>query len=250
MPETLLLISTGMAVGFLVGLTGVGGGALMTPVLILGFGISPVVAIATDLLFATTTKLATIPFHNRQGSIDWKAARRVWVGSIPGVALGVMLTLTFLQSSFAALSLVLAFVLVLTSASMFISRDFNLSRISSRVISFFGGGFIGLSVATTSVGAGALGMTIFRATIGGGVAKNLVGTDLAHSIPIALIAGGAYFSEGLVDIQLLALILLGSIPGSLVGSVQSAKLNHKLLRLVIGIILCVAAISLLARSLT
>jgi uncharacterized membrane protein YfcA len=249
MLETLLLITTGLSVGFLVGLTGVGGGALMTPVLILGFNISPVVAIATDLLFATISRLATIPFHNRQGSVDWKSARMVWAGSIPGAVIGVLLILTFLQSSFSALSFVLAFVLLLTSASMFISQDFKMHANTARSVSAFGGGFIGLSVATTSVGAGALGMAIFRALLGGKEAKNLVGTDIVHAIPIALIAGAAYFSAGLVDFELLFTLLIGSIPGALMGAKLSSSSRSSILRKILAVVLLVAAAGILLRLL-
>lgn len=249
MLETFLLISTGLAVGLLVGVTGVGGGALMTPLLILGFNISPVVAIATDLLFATTTKLATIPFHNRQGSIDWKSARMVWAGSIPGVVLGVLLILTFLKSSFTALSLVLAFVLLLTSASMLVDNDFRMQANTARVLSAFGGGFIGLSVATTSVGAGALGMAIFRALLGGKEAKNLVGTDIVHAIPLALIAGVAYFSSGLVDFELLLMLLIGSIPGALIGAKLLSRSRSSILRKILAAVLFFAAMGVLLRLL-
>ena len=244
MLETLLLISTGLAVGFLVGLTGVGGAAVMTPVLILGFNISPVVAIATDLLFATITKLTTIPLHNRQGSIDWKSARMVWLGSIPGAVIGVVLILTFLQSSLSSLSFVLAFVLLLTSASMFISFDFRMQANTARAVSAFAGGFIGLSVATTSVGAGALGMAIFRALLGGKEAKNLVGTDIVHAIPIALIAGAAYFSAGLVDLQLLNLLILGSVPGAFIGSKLTAKMESASLKRYLSLVLALAALGI------
>lgn len=249
MLETLLLISTGLAVGVLVGLTGVGGGALMTPVLILGFNVSPVVAIATDLLFATITKLSTIPLHNRQGSIDWMSARMVWAGSIPGAVIGVLLILTFLESSFNALSIVLAFVLLLTSISMFISGDFRMQANTARAVSAFGGGFIGLSVATTSVGAGALGMAIFRALLGGKEAKNLVGTDIVHAIPIALIAGAAYFSAGLVDSKLLLFLISGSIPGALIGSKLSSKMSSKYLRPTLATVLALAALGILSKAL-
>ena len=244
MLETLLLISTGLAVGFLVGLTGVGGAAVMTPVLILGFNISPVVAIATDLLFATITKLTTIPLHNRQGSIDWKSARMVWLGSIPGAVIGIVLILTFLQSSLSSLSFVLAFVLLLTSASMFISFDFRMQANTARAVSAIGGGFIGLSVATTSVGAGALGMAIFRALLGGKEAKNLVGTDIVHAIPIALIAGAAYFSAGLVDLQLLNLLILGSVPGAFIGSKLTAKIESASLKRYLSLVLALAALGI------
>lgn len=248
MLETLPLISTGLAVGFLVGLTGVEGGALMTLVLILGFSTSPVVAIATDLLFATITKLTTIPLHNRQDSIDWKSARMVWAGSIPGVVLGVVLVVFFLQGSLDALSLVLGFVLFLTGVSMLIPIDFNLSKKTVRPAALLGGSFIGLSVATTSVGAGALGMAIFRSLIGTRTSKTLVGTDIVHAIPVTLVAGAVYFSTGLVDIGLLMLLLLGSIPGALAGAKISNGIDTVLLRKILALVLLSAAVGLFLKT--
>lgn len=249
MLEALLLISTGLAIGFLVGLTGVGGGAIMTPALILGFNISPVVAIATDLLFATITKLSTVPLHNNQRSIDWRAARMVWAGSIPGVIVGVILILTFLQASYTVLSLILAFVLLLTSVSMLTTHDFKISSDLAPKVSIFGGGFIGLSVATTSIGAGALGMAIFRTLLGSKTTKNLVGTDIVHAIPVALIAGASYFSAGLVDLQLLLLLISGSIPGALIGSRLTSQLKADFLRTIVGVLLITAAVGLVAKTL-
>lgn len=248
MPDLLPLIFAGALVGFLVGLTGVGGGALMTPLLILGFNISPVVAIATDLLFATITKLSTVPLHNSQRSIDWKAARMVWTGSIPGVTMGVILVLTVLQSSFIALGIILAFILVVTSISMLSTKDPEISNRHAPRISFLGGGFIGLSVATTSVGAGALGMAIFRALLGTKTAKNLVGTDIVHAIPIALLAGVSYLSAGLVDLDLLFLLLLGSIPAALIGARLSSKLNSGLLRKLLSVLLIGAAVGIVVKT--
>ena len=248
MLETLLLISAGLTVGFLVGLTGVGGGALMTPLLIVGFSVSPVVAIATDLLFATITKLTTIPLHNRQGSVDWKSAQMVWTGSIPGVVLGVILVLFFLRGSLDALSLVLGFVLVLTGFSMLIPIDFNLSKKTARLGAFLSGSFLGLSVATTSVGAGALGLAIFRSLIGTKTAKILVGTDIVHAIPVTLVASAVYLSTGLVDIELLMFLLLGSIPGSLAGAKTSNGVDTAKLRKILAIALLLAALGVILKT--
>ena len=248
MTETGLLFLAALLIGFLVGLTGVGGGALMTPTLILGFGVNPVTAIATDLVFATLTKLSTVPVHNKQKSIDWKSARMVWAGSIPGVVIGLFLVIFFLQQSLTALTIILAAVLVLTSFSMFISFDLDLSETSRRQLSVFGGGFIGVSVATTSVGAGALGMAIFRALMPQRAARELVGTDIAHSIPLALIGGIAYLSTGLIDFQLLAVMLLGSLPGALAGARYSSKVSTVLLRRILGVVLLAAAVGVALKA--
>lgn len=250
MIEMALLISAGLLVGFLVGLTGVGGGALMTPILILGFNIPPVIAIATDLLFASITKLSTIPLHNSQGSVDWKTARMVWAGSIPGVVIGIVIVIFVLQEFFSFLGIVLALVLLLTSASMFISINLTLTSNLARPVSILAGGFIGISVATTSVGAGALGMAIFRSLSLGKQSKDLVGTDIVHAIPITLIAGIAYFSEGLADLQLLSFLLLGSVPGALLGSKMSSIIGGGKLKKILGIALFGSAIGILAKSIS
>jgi uncharacterized membrane protein YfcA len=250
MLDNLLLSSAGLAVGFLVGLTGVGGGAFMTPLLILGFNIAPAVAIATDLLFATITKLSTIPLHKRQGAIDWKSARMVWAGSLPAAVAGVILVVSVLQGSPTVLIVIIAFVLVATSISMLSSRTLIVRMKSKKAVSFAGGVFIGLAVSITSVGAGALGMTIFRAILGGKNVKNLVGTDIVHAIPLSLIAGGSYLFAGVVNYELLFLLVLGSIPGAIVGARLSGRLKSGSLRFGLALILFLSGFLLLASALT
>lgn len=249
MIEQLPIVLAALLVGATVGLTGVGAGAIMTPVLILLFAVPPAVAIATDLIFATVTKLASATIHSRSGSIDWLAARGIWAGSIPGVILGSAL-LIFLHSRFdSSLSLILVGVLLFSSFSMIRSSG-NQARIPmSRTKTTLGGGFIGFSVATTSVGAGALGMVLLRAKLGDENPKRLVGTDIIHAIPIALIAGVSYFFAGFVDLELLALMLLGSIPGVLIGSLLTGLISATVLRRVVGIVIAIAAISILFKTL-
>jgi|AntAceMinimDraft_12_1070368.scaffolds.fasta_scaffold26191_2 hypothetical protein len=246
MIEHLPLIVSAFFVGALVGLSGVGAGAVMTPLLILFFSVPPVVAIATDLIFATLTKLVSAAIHSRRDSVDWIAARSIWKGSIPGVLIGILVVIYFGTQFDFLLTFFLSVVLIFTSISML--GGVKLGGASAAKSSFFGGAFIGFSVATTSVGAGALGMVLLRRQIGDENPRKLVGTDIIHAIPIALIAGLSYAASGLVNFPLLGVMLMGSIPGALAGSLFSNKLSPEHLRRVLAAVLMVAAISVLMKS--
>ena len=249
MIEQLPVVLAALIVGATVGLTGVGAGAIMTPALILLFGVPPAVAIATDLVFATVTKLASAAIHSRAGSIDWSAARGIWAGSVPGVLAGSAL-LVFLHSRFdSALSLILVAVLLFSSFSMLRSTGKARRVPMSRSKTAMGGAVIGFSVATTSVGAGALGMVLLRAKLGDFDPKRLVGTDIIHAIPIALIAGVSYFFAGFIDFNLLLPMLIGSIPGVLIGSLLTGTVSPVLLRRVLAVVIAIAAVSILFKAL-
>ena len=238
----LAILLAAFFVGGLVGLTGVGGGAIMTPVLILGFGIQPLVAIATDLVFATITKLVAAVVHSKSGSTDWDVAKKIWKGSIPGTFIGILL-LVYLANEFVlAVSFLLAALLIITAVSMLVSIGV-VTRSNNR-LPLLGGGFIGFAVATTSVGAGAMGMSLLRSLIGDKDPKRLVGTDIIHAIPIALIAGVSYLFAGFFDFSLLLSLLLGSLPGVVIGSMFVSKINASLLRKILAVVLMVAAIGI------
>ena len=247
--EQLPLVLAAAAVGLLVGLTGVGGGAIMTPVLIIFFTAQPVVAIATDLLFATITKLVSTLVHSRQGSVNWKAASDIWRGSIPGVLIGILVVLTVGSQFDFVLTTLLVLVLIYTSYSMLRSSGAPGTRFDSKVGTAAGGGFIGFAVATTSVGAGALGMALLRAKLGDQNPRQLVGTDIVHSIPIALIAGSTYAFAGFMDFELLMWMLVGSIPGVLAGSFLTAKIDAGWMRKFLGGVLALAAAGVLIKAL-
>lgn len=228
MESFLVIAVVAFFVGALVGITGVGAGALMTPLLISVFGFPVPVAIATDLLFASVTKLMGVGFHHREGNINWGALKTMWFGSIPGVLLGAI-TLVFLAELEITRWLVwplafLVFATAFTFARRAIARGYQpihptaqAFKIKARSSGLFGvlGGFgIGLAVALTSVGAGALGMVLLvKLSPSQAKPQELVGTDLAHAIPIALIAGAVYTSAGLASWSLLGLLLAGSLPG-------------------------------------
>ena len=221
------------------GITGVGGGAIMTPVLILFFGVPPVVAVATDLVFATVTKLVASISHSKVGSVDWGAAKKVWAGSLPGTLLGVFLLIYLSRELVVAVSIILASTLVITSLSMLVSLGSK--GLASPIWGIVGGGFIGVAVATTSVGAGAIGMALLRSIIGDKDPRKLVGTDIVHAIPVALVAGTSYLFTGFFDSQLFLNLLVGSIPGVLIGSSLLSSLDAAVMRKVLALVLILAA---------
>ena len=242
-----------VVVGALVGLTGVGAGALMTPVLIAGFGVSPAVAIATDLLYASVTKLVGGLTHLRHGGVQWPVLRRLWAGGLIGVGVGVTALLFLVETTVASdvLRIPLALVILLAAASL-LQRAF--SRQSQPHpggrngdgppvgLTTAGGAGIGLAVSLTSVGAGALGMALLtRVSPRGTSPRALVGTDLLFAVPIALVSGVSYFVGGLVDLELLAHLLIGSLPGVLLGSALAGKAPARLLNVGIGLALIGAA---------
>jgi hypothetical protein len=255
------LIIVAAAVGFLVGLTGVGGGALMTPLLIGVFGIPLPIAVATDLLFATATKVVGVGFHHRVGNINWRVASRLWAGSIPGAVVGVGLLIVIADSPLSAwlswplLALVLATAVILAKRAITKPAEQTLTPLPaspkttvSNYVAPAGGFGIGLAVAITSVGAGALGMALLvKLSPPHTKPQELVGTDLVHAIPIALIAGIAYGFAGLVSWGLLGILLIGSIPGVLVGSALSNKVPSRPMNAILAMILTTAAVLVVAK---
>ena len=253
------LVATALAVGILVGLTGVGAGAIMTPSLVGFFGVSLPLAVATDLIFATVTKLIGVPFHHRQGSINWVIAKRLWWGSIPGTLVGVGLVIfvvTKEQTSWLLWPLVA--IVLLTSLTLG-RRALSVDSVRAgqtdpaplpRWVAPTGGFGIGSAVALTSVGAGALGMALLvRLSPKGIKPRELVGTDLVHAIPIALIAGGAYGVAGFVSWPLLLTLLIGSAPGVVIGSLLAGKISARVLNGGLAFILFSVVVVVAARSL-
>jgi len=242
----------GFIVGLIVGFTGVGGGALMTPLLVFGFGVAPGTAVGTDLLFASITKAAGVWAHGARGSIDWAVLRRLWAGSLPAAAL-TLIALYHYPENREVGSLImpaLGFALVLTSMAMLLQRPLHgLGRHfrttsperfkgAQPLLTVAAGAALGCLVTLTSVGAGALGVVMlvylypFRLK-----PPRLVGTDIAHAVPLALVAGLGHLGLGNVDFALLGSLLLGSIPGIVLGSRLTARINHNYVRSAIAIML-------------
>ncbi len=238
--------------GFLVGLTGVGAGALMTPLLVLGLGVAPQTAVGTDLLFASITKGVGVYVHGRRGSIDWGVLSRLCTGSLPASALTLLL-LHYFPDNRGLGSIILpglGVALFVTSLALIFQVRLNLLGKRLRTTtpeSFKGvqpmltvaaGALLGFLVTLTSVGAGALGVVMLLYLYPFRLAPpKLVGTDIAHAVPLTLIAGMGHLGLGNVDFPLLGPLLIGSIPGIILGSRLGVKANHGYVRNAIAVML-------------
>ena len=255
-------ILTGGFVGFVIGLTGVGGGSLMTPILVLGFSINPAVAVGTDLLYAAITKAGGVFFHQRQGTVDWKVAALLASGSIPTSILTIALLEQFKNVGIdyeKIMMLTLSVMLVLTSAVVFM-KDRLLSYLHSSLdehdillrqlirsrdyITFFAGIALGILVTISSVGAGAIGSAILFLLYPRKPAIMIIGTDLAHAVPLTAIAGLGHLQVGSVDLDLLLGLLLGGIPAIYLGSMIGKKMPDRFLRPLVASILMGLGLSL------
>lgn len=235
---------SGFAVGTLVGLTGIGGGSLMTPLLIFMFGVAPVTAVGTDLLFAAITKASGIVHHQRKSTIEWKIVRLMLAGSLP-TALLVMGLLALWQDEGqqidSLVTSVLGFALVLTSLAIVFKgmmhrfAEFVEQRSTDwprrqRQATLIGGVALGILVPISSVGAGALGTAMLLFLYPRLPMRKIVGTDIAHAVPLTAIAGMGHLGMGSVDSVLLLALLLGSIPGIWLGSHLSSVIPEKVMR--------------------
>lgn len=249
----------GAVTGFAVGLSGVGGGALMTPILLLFFGIAPTTAIATDLWFAVCTKLVAAGIHGKSGQIDWKVVRRLWAGSLP-VAMAVVLLVSFgaKVQKVSWLSQAIGIVVVITAAGLIFAPKLLLIGRGKRLgepgkfkaiqpqLTVAAGAVLGLCVALTSVGAGAIGSVMLlylyplRLT-----PHRLVATDIAHAIPLAFVAGLGYLFAGMVDGKMLLSLLAGSIPAVIVGCLLARLFPARQLQIALACILLLAGLKTL-----
>ena len=240
---------SGFLVGFLVGQTGVGGGSLMTPLLVLLFGIHPATAVGTDLLYAGLTKSMGTLVHGLNKTVDWRVTGRLACGSVPATLLALAIISQFDLTSSAAghvISTVLGIVLLLTAASLiFRSRIVALaerltpSRQPSRTaaLTVLTGATLGALVTVSSIGAGALGVTALLLLYPRLPTAKIVGSDIAHAVPLTLVAGLGHLALGSVDVVLLVSLLLGSVPGIAIGSYFSARMPDAVLRMLLAAVL-------------
>jgi uncharacterized protein len=255
-----MLVVAGAGTGLLVGLTGVGGGSVMTPLLLLVFGVVPLSAIGTDLWFAVTTKLVATRVHYGHGLIDWQVVRRLWWGSLPASALTLVWTAWMPTGALTAevLKILVACAVVITALVMLfqrwlheLGRKFRIEstqRFKSMqpVLTIAAGAALGILVTLTSIGAGALGVVFLaylyplRLT-----AARLIATDIVHAIPLAMFAGAGHLLMGNVNFGLLANLLIGSIPGVIAGALLSTHLPHKQLQRALSAILLFTGFKLL-----
>jgi len=247
---------SGAFVGLLIGMTGVGGGSLMTPLLILIFGMAPATAVGTDLLYGSATKLCGTAVHSHGQRVKWRIAGLLACGSLPATAvtLWVMSQMGLEKHGGGLFATVLGIALLLTALSMVFRPQIlrysqnhgrPLPKVWRTVLTVVTGLVLGCVVTLSSVGAGALGVTVLMLLYPELPPTRLVGTDIAHAVPLTLFAGIGHWWLGSVDWLLLVSLLLGSIPGVMLGSHLSAKMPERWLRLILAAVLVVAGVRLL-----
>jgi uncharacterized protein len=253
----LLYVVSGASIGFLIGLTGVGGGSLMTPLLVLGFGQPPAVAVGTDLMFAATTKLAATASFGFSRRVDFRIVARLALGSLPGCA-AVMTWFWWTRRTPDAVDEVitrcLALILAVAALALLLQpllRRLGLSITAAWLdgaqrhklaLTVLAGLILGAGVALTSVGAGALGVVALLALYPLRLtADRLVATDIAHALPITVLAAAAHAALGHTDFGVLACLLIGSIPGVLLASRLTIRLPARAVRTLIAVMLAMVS---------
>ncbi len=247
---------SGLAVGILVGMTGVGGGSLMTPLLVLAFGIHPATAVGTDLLYAAATKAVGTSVHARAGSVDWRIVRRLGSGSVPAAMMTflIMNSLDVQSSKGGLLVFLLGIVLAMTSATLVFrgqivemlgDRVRDTSDQTVKVLTVVVGAVLGALVMTTSVGAGAIGVTALLVLYPRLPTLRIVASDIAHAVPLTLIAGAGHWWLGDINWGLLAALLVGSVPGIILGSLLAPKLHERVLRSILAAVLLLVSLKLM-----
>jgi uncharacterized membrane protein YfcA len=235
----------------LVGLTGVGGGSLMTPLLVLLFGFHPATAVGTDLLYASITKSVGTAVHGTRKTVEWRIVGRLASGSIPAA----LITLFVLAKAGAlnahashVLSTLLGAALILTGVSiLFRARILawfapRMREVQDRAIArstVVLGAVLGVLVSVTSVGAGAVGITVLLILYPKLPLARVAGSDIAHAVPLTLIAGLGHLAMGAVDFGLMLWLLIGSVPGIIVGSLLASRSSDGVLRPVLAVTLLV-----------
>ncbi|AEG02914.1 sulfite exporter TauE/SafE family protein [Methylomonas methanica] len=262
----LLYSASGFAVGLLVGITGVGGGSLMTPLLVFLFGFKPAIAVGTDLLYAAITKSAGVfVHHGKHKSVDWKIVCFLSMGSLPfaGMTLYALKHLMAVDKDISGMiTFTLGIALLLTASALMVrsvllhraaklqlddtvSDADNSGRFSPRwekIATVLTGAVLGILVTLSSVGAGALGTVALLVLYPRMSTLKVVGTDLAHAIPLTAVAGLGHLSLGNFDLELLGSLLLGSVPGIWIGSHFSAKIPEYFLRPALATLLLVIGV--------
>ncbi|NBZ87674.1 sulfite exporter TauE/SafE family protein [Stagnihabitans tardus] len=252
----LLFSLSGLVVGVIVGLTGVGGGSLMTPLLIALFAVEPSKAVGSDLLYAALTKSVGTAVHGKNGAVDWQIVRRLALGSVPATLLTflVMIHYDLAGTKSGVLVTALACVLVVTAFTMllrgrivaYLARAVEgVSEFSIAAMTVVTGVVLGVLVTLTSVGAGAIGVTALLVLYPRMATVRIVGSDIAHAVPLTLVAGlGHWYFLGDVDWAMLASLLIGSVPGIYIGAHLAPRLPEAALRTMLAVVLFLVALKL------
>lgn len=249
--------AAGFVVGLIVGLTGIGGGALMTPLLVLGFGVNAATAVGTDLIYAAVTKCGGVAVYGRRGLVKWHIVGRLLLGSIPGalITIWVLSRLSVGDAIESVINATLSIALVLTSLALFFRGRLMAAAETNRwpelrerlrpwraSLTTFMGLLLGVLVTISSVGAGALGTAVLVLLYPRLSVPLIVGTDLAHAVILAGVAGFGHFHLGTVDFVLLGALLLGSMPGVFIGSHLGVRLPDRVVRPVMASMLLVVGL--------
>jgi hypothetical protein len=245
------LVIAGLTVGCIVGLTGVGGGSLMTPIL-LWFGIPPTTAVGTDLLYAAFTKMGGVYVHNKKKNINWSITGWLSLGSVPAALLTLWILhnlKTDITTINAVIKYSLGWALLFTSVAILFKKKllvfsqkhagdkFHSENKTQNVLTIAIGVMLGATVTLTSIGAGALGTVTLFFLYPLLPTPRLVGTEIAHAVPLTLVAGIGHASMGNLDFSILGQLLAGSLPGIYIGSMLSGKVPDLFLRNAIAIML-------------
>lgn len=248
-------VLAGAGVGFAVGLTGVGGGSLMTPLLIM-FGFPPHIAIGTDLVYAAGTKASGVITHARQATVNWQIVFRLGLGSIPASLITVYLLKNHFgdPASYQDILLTsLGCMLIMTALVILIkprlTRSYEISSNERKnlkkyqgALTIFAGLLLGVCVTLSSVGAGAFGAAVLMMLYPRLNPVTIIGTDIAHAVPLTMIAGLGHMQLGNVDFVLLTSLLIGSIPAIHFGSKLSKKLPSHILQPILASILLIIGV--------
>lgn len=254
---TLTYVVSGFAVGVLVGLTGVGGGSLMTPLLTLLFGVSPTVAVGTDLAFAAITKTAGTLAHRFRDTVHWDIVKRLCIGALPAAVLAT-LALRHFGNLDKEIGVIIRYsiagsVLLTVVALLFRSRmqawlakhpDRQLQGTSLTAATIISGAILGTLVTVSSIGAGAIGATLLVLLYPKLRPAEIAGTDIAYAVPLTAIAALGHWWLGSINWELLAMLLLGSVPGITIGSLAARAVPERLLRVLLATTLTGVAVKL------
>lgn len=239
----LTYIISGFAVGLLVGMTGVGGGSLMTPLLTLLFGVSPSVAVGTDLAFAAVTKTAGTFTHRLRGTVRWDIVKRLCMGALPAAVLAT-LALKHYGALDHAISQLIRYSIagsVLLTVTALLFKGKMLAWINARperqlqgralvTATVVSGAVLGALVTVSSIGAGAIGATLLVMLYPRMSSAEVAGTDIAYAVPLTAIAAFGHWWLGSINWELLAMLLIGSVPGITLGSWVARAVPERFLR--------------------
>jgi uncharacterized membrane protein YfcA len=248
----LVFVVSGLIVGFVIGMSGVGGGSIMTPLLVMGFGVAPATAVGTDLLYAGFTKAGGTLARGKLGSVDWRIAGFLALGSVPAALLTSMILSRFSSGSVevgTAITSMLGVMLLVTAVALIFRHRLlaqdgpfglwfkNLRSRNSFSMTLGLGALLGVLVTLTSVGAGAFGVVALLMLYPQLPTNHLAGTDIVHAVPLTLVAGTGHAITGSVDYTLLGNLLIGSLPGIVAGSLLAHRVPEQVMRYVMGVVL-------------